>query len=483
MSISHSLSNALTGLTASSRMAELVSNNVANATNENYARREVELMSHSVGGRGAGVQVVAVHRMVDQALLSDRRQADASLGETTVKSNFYGQLEQLAGTPESADSLGARVAAFESSLIEAASRPDSLPRLQTVADSANALANQINRIGNGIQDMRMDAERQIEGQVDLLNKTITQVAEINQRIISARQTDMDTSALEDQRQTSIDRISSIVPLHVMQRENGAVALYTTRGTMLVDGHTSKVDFERTPKITATMEHPGLLQGLTVNGKEIREAGRGSSLGGGSLGALFQMRDEIAVEAQTRIDAVALDLVGRFGDDALDDTLAPGEEGLFVDQGPTPPLTPEVGLASRIKVHANVLPSAGGDLRLLRDGINAVAAGDVGDASRIQNMIDAMSALTTPATGAFMANQTVSGIAGDFVSGIGAHRQSAELDTTFATTRQETLRQRQLADGVDTDAEMQKLMMIEQAYAANARVMTVVDEMMRTLMGI
>jgi flagellar hook-associated protein 1 len=37
--------------------------------------------------------------------------------------------------------------------------------------------------------------------------------------------------------------------------------------------------------------------------------------------------------------------------------------------------------------------------------------------------------------------------------------------------------------VDTDAELQDLMLIEQHYAANARVMTVVDELMQRLLNI
>lgn len=41
---------------------------------------------------------------------------------------------------------------------------------------------------------------------------------------------------------------------------------------------------------------------------------------------------------------------------------------------------------------------------------------------------------------------------------------------------------ELAQGVDTDAEMQKLMIIEQAFAANAQVVTATDEMLQLLLG-
>ena len=105
MSLTYSITNAMSGLVATSRSAEVVSNNVANATTEGYARREIDLSARNVGGRGAGVSVDGVRRVVDEALLRDRRLADASVGDSSVKSEFYASLERLIGTPEDGGSL------------------------------------------------------------------------------------------------------------------------------------------------------------------------------------------------------------------------------------------------------------------------------------------------------------------------------------------------------------------------------------------
>ena len=42
---------------------------------------------------------------------------------------------------------------------------------------------------------------------------------------------------------------------------------------------------------------------------------------------------------------------------------------------------------------------------------------------------------------------------------------------------------ELTQGVDTDAELQELMQVEQAYSANARVMQTMDELLKKLMGL
>ena len=53
MTISSALSNALSGLAASSRAIGVVSTNVANATSDGYGRREIELASRSAETVGA----------------------------------------------------------------------------------------------------------------------------------------------------------------------------------------------------------------------------------------------------------------------------------------------------------------------------------------------------------------------------------------------------------------------------------------------
>ena len=77
----------------------------------------------------------------------------------------------------------------------------------------------------------------------------------------------------------------------------------------------------------------------------------------------------------------------------------------------------------------------------------------------------------------------SGLVGDLVSFISADRQTAESSATYEGARAETLTVQELEGGVDTDQEMQKLILVEQAYAANARVVQTIDELLQSLLRI
>lgn len=484
MSLSASLANALTGLTASARAASVVSSNVSNALTEGYARREVNLSPQSLGGTGAGVKVDSVTRVVDRALLSDRRLADAEAGNTRLKSGFLGRIEDLTGTPEDANSLSARIAALESSLVQAASRPDSQARLQSVVDAANGVTSQLNRLTDALQQERMDADAGIARQVKTLNDSLAGIDRLNAEILAATASGHDATALMDQRQIMIDKVAEIVPVREALRDRGQITLYTTGGAILLEGSPALIGFTPVGVITPDMSiGSGALSGFTINGQPV-PSGDDGVLGGGTLGALVAIRDDLGPAAQAQLDAVARDLIERFESSGVDPTLASGQPGLLTDNGaPFDPLFEE-GLAGRIALNGLVDPNQGGQLWRLRDGLGAATAGNVGDATLLTALGSALATARSPASGNFIgAARSASGLAADLLSGFSGARQAEESRESFATARQDALTEMQLSQGVDTDAEMQTLLMVEQSYAANARVLQTIDDLIQQLIGL
>lgn len=79
--------------------------------------------------------------------------------------------------------------------------------------------------------------------------------------------------------------------------------------------------------------------------------------------------------------------------------------------------------------------------------------------------------------------TVSDIATTLVSTHQSLRADAEAATATTQAAGETISaSRANFEGVNIDDEMQKLLLVEQSYAANARVMTAISEMMDELIN-
>lgn len=485
MSVTSALASALTGIQATSRQAEAISSNVANATTPGYGHRSVALSAMEIGGTGQGVRVRGVQRDIDQFLINDRRIAQSAAGDRETRSAFLKRLEEIVGTPESTGSLVGRINALDSALLEASSRPESEARLTAAVSAAGDLARGLNEASDAIQTERAKADRQIATSVELLNTSLKQMRELNTQIRGFSGAGRDISALLDQRQQVVDRISDLVPVREVARDHNQVALMTTGGAVLLDGVESEFGFTAVNTIVPemTIDSSGL-SGLTMNGRPMATKGDASLIQGGELAALFAVRDDLAVEGQARLDALARDLAERFADPAIDPTLTPGDPGLFTDGGAFFVATDEPGLSARISINALVDPGQGGLVTRLRDGLQSATVGPSGHAANLVALSEALGdARPTASTTLPIASRSLPGLAADILSLTSTDRLSADTETAFTAARYSALDEMERAGGVDTDKEMQALLVVEKNYAANAKVLQTVNDMIDTLLGL
>jgi len=313
---------------------------------------------------------------------------------------------------------------------------------------------------------------------------LQRVDDLNARIVTTKVSGNSTAPLFDQRQVLVDEIATMIPVREVPREDGKVSLFTTGGAIILDSEPAVFDFAPVNLTTPYMSvSAGSLSGLTMNGKPISTDAETGPLRGGCLIAAFEVRDVTAPEMQDRLDALAQDLIERFEDPTVDATRLPGDPGLFTDGGaPFDPLA-TTGLAQRLELNAGVDPAAGGAAFRLRDGLGAATAGNVGDAGLLKDLATALDVSRQAPTGLGSGSDSASSLAGRLTSAIAVDRANADLDQSFTASQQSELRALEGAQGVDTDAELQALMLIEQVYAANAQVMQTVDDMLAELMRI
>lgn len=485
MSITSALSNALSGLNVASRGVEIVSDNVANAQTEGYAKRELAISARTIGGYGAGVKIDGIERRVDTVLLQERRTSQGSLGQADTLSKGLARLEANFGDPTEPGSLTQRVAQLSSDLISASSRPDSTARLDLAVQTAGGLADYLNDMSRNVQEVRRTADQAIAQDVDVINQALEQIAEIDERVVRLGQGQRDVTGLLDERQAAVDQISSILPIREAVQSNGKIELFTSGGAILYDGRPAVVEFSPKHTIEADLTLAGGdLSAVTINGVSYSSEMNASKIKGGSLYANFVLRDQVAVEAQTNLDAFARDLIERFQDPSVDATLAAGDPGLFADGTLAFDPVDEVGVAGRIALNSNLDPSTGGAAWRLRDGLGAAITGPTGDATLLTALQSRLDETRTVASGAANgANLTTAALSAEIQSIASVARQDADRTLAYEAAQFDTLQEAELRNGVDTDEELRNLLLLEQAYAANARVISTVDDLLNTLLRI
>ena len=270
MSISAAFANALSGLAAASRRTDVISGNVANAMTEGYARRETLLAADTLGGRGAGVRVADVRRVEDPRATADRREAEAASGGAGVAAAAEARLLAAVGDHGAPGALPALSTKLETTLRALADAPESASLRSAALDAAKDLARGVNRAAAETARLRMDADAAIAREVASVNAALKRIEDLNGEIRAESAVGGRVAALQEARQRDIDLIAEAIPVRTVQREGGALALFTANGAVLLDGRASELGFRATGVITADMTlSGGALSGLSLDGRPVR----------------------------------------------------------------------------------------------------------------------------------------------------------------------------------------------------------------------
>jgi len=490
MSLTRALNTAYSGLSSSSYRADIASNNIANANSPDYVRRNVVTAENTVGGKGNGVRIIGVDRAQDYELSRLRRDADAAAGRSEILASTYTQLNREIGAPGDAYGLFSAYENLESSLRDLAVTPESPALQNSVLSASREIVDQFNSLAVQNNERRVRADDNIARDVNTVNSALNRLHELNGDIASFRAGDGGAAALEDERQSLISTIAEIIPVKDIRREGGIVDIVSSEGVFLLSsGSVKPLEFTAVGAIGPTSDYAtgvGNLSGLRVGNQDLTPGQTGSfSVSSGRLAGYFAVRDSVVPAFSAQLDSLAGDLITRVSQDAIDPTKTAGDPGLFTDAGLAFDPLNTVGAAGRLRLNAAVDPVQGGLTSRLRDGLGAVTEGPSGQAEILNGLLGALTSRTAaPTQTALNGNFSTSELIAGITSIIGENQVRNDALSAGATARANVLSDAEFqAGGVDTDNELQSLLLIEQSYAANARVIQTIGDMMDRLLQI
>ncbi|MGH1422075.1 MAG: flagellar hook-associated protein FlgK [Hyphomonas sp.] len=480
MSLSSAINSARSGLQVSSQRAETVATNVANAATPGYVRRSVSVSETIAGQQTTGVTSNGIVRAGNEVISGERRELSSDLSQSNVLSSAWASLSTSIGDTSDGAGLFQSIADFESAITVAAATPESTSAAANLLSTATGLTQQLNSLSTVAIDMRREADREIATGVETVNTALRQIQELNSDLAAVNPTSEQASVIRDERGRVLDQISEYISIQTYPRESGAIDVLTTEGVYLVAGTARQIEFDPSAVFQPDQTLAGgQLSGISVEGIDLTPGANSfGAISSGMFGALFQLRDTDVPQFSAQLDAVADDLITRLSDDSIDPTKTPGEYGLFVDPSPLD----GVGVAGRIAVNAAVDPAQGGLLSRLRDGLEATGTGPEGNATILNAMLNAVTTVGAVSNGSISGSYSSTELAAHISSLTGQSRISHESINSSIQAQHQALQEAELSEtGVDIDVQMQDLLLIEQAYAANARVIEVASQMINRLM--
>ena len=491
MGLNAALGIASGGLANINGQLALVSQNIANASTPQYAAEISTQASVTANGEGLGVHSGPATRLVDAGLQASVFNENAVVSGLQTKQTALQTIDAVQGTPGQSNDLASLLANVQDQFSTLLTDPSNQAQQSQVVSSARSLAKQINTLSNTYTAQRQVAQTSLVANLQTLDNTLDNIGTLNQQIIAGKSIGNSTADLENQRDADVQTLSQLVSVKTLVQPNGDMLVTTSAGLMLPTRNAASQLMTSDASIGTGSWYPGGgIPPISLGGADVT-----NQFQGGSIGGALELRDNTLPTCQAELDEFSQNLASRFAAQGL--ALFTDPSGAVPVSAAPPVQSGYVGFAATIEVN----PAAQTDPALVRDGTAAPPTGLAGYNTVIENVLDytfgseQSSGVPQPpshTTGLgpggtlnapYTAPPTIGGIAATLVAAQAQESASTSSQLTTEQAVQTTLANKlATGSGVSMDTEMSNMIALQDAYGANARVITTIQTMWSQLLS-
>ena len=468
--------------------------NIANANTQGYTRQIANLkattpLSIPVTGRnlsvGTGVTLDTITRARDAFVDRQFRWETSKQQYWEAKQDSLTKVEDIINEP-SDNSLSNDLNQFWVAWSDLSKDPQNAGARAVVKERTLTLTDSLHAIATQISDKQKDLDSQVNVQIKQINVYANQIKDLNDQIKQAEVSGDNPNDLRDGRDNLVDELSKLVSVRVTETKDPN---FTDRQVNIY-----KVDIGKETTPPQTLVDDGVvnqIEGVTIqSGIDIGFGGNdittlqwvGGSPNGcsgaldlglnmGTLQANIEIRDTYLQETLLpKYDSLAMGIVSAVNELHGNGTTETGTTNDFFNS--------ENLTASTISLDSSI------------DDINNIVTGDgtAGDgsiATKISSLSGGWSSLSSAsqATNKAAYGTSLGDYYGATVAQLGvdvqqANRMKAGEDILVTNVTN----QRESYSGVSLDEEMTNLVKFQKSYSAAARMVTMMDDMLGTLMN-
>jgi flagellar hook-associated protein 1 FlgK len=498
----------------------VVSHNVANASTAGYAEETSTQVSLDAGGIGMGVQTGVTIRTVNQAIQSDLFSQNATVSDLEFTQQALAPVDSILGTVAQGNDISSLLGTLQDGFSTLSNDPSNVAQQSQIVSEAQLLAAGINTLSATYTSARQAAQDDLVAAVGTLNAALDDIGTLSDEIIKDHNAGLSVADLENQRDAQYTTVSSLLNVRFIPQSNGDVLVETADGLTLPT-HSGPSVLSTTGAIVGPND--GSASAVTIGGTDIT-----SQLLGGRIGADITLRDSTLPTYQAELDEFAYTLSTRFSN-----------QGLTLFTKPDGTIPSAVNASSAVQnnylgysAEITVNPAVVSNPSLVRDGNNTITnsteptsngidpatggstgaasftpnpTGDAGFEGLISNILtytfganaysDGSETLAWPTAnttglgpnGNLSATYTAPPTLGDLASALVSGQSQIIGDTTTQLTNEQAFQstlQTQLSSGsgVSIDNEMSNMLQLQNAYGANAKIITAVQALFADILA-
>ena len=436
---------------------DLTNKNINNLDNKDYSRERAVFNELS----GFGVTMAEAHRIYDRRyfdrFVHENQQMhyyqEASSSLDTIQNIF----NDIHGTGFAKD-----MDAYYHALNDIIAEPENIPARTNFLEKAKVLISKFKGSYEALQNEKTNLQQSIQQDIETLNQLNNSLAKINQKIANQPSillpNQEERNTLLNQRDKLIKQISSMIDTKVRYNPNGTADLFSAKGQALViaDKH-FQLSFEK--------EEKDLGNGLSTYSTKIQIGGveLSDEIRSGKLGAKLQIQENID-DTMQKLNRLVIEFAKKQNDVHKTGYDLNGTQGqtLFAPDDNTLNIsTIEVAITDPKQIAAS--------------SIEGTPANNENAQQLLSTQKEAISNLDDQTFYDYYAQIVAAlGVQKSYMESM--HEQSAQMVDTIDRKLQEI-------GGVNLDEELINLTQLQRSYQASARVLSVTDELLQTVMNI
>ncbi|MCX6135299.1 MAG: flagellar hook-associated protein FlgK [Ignavibacteriales bacterium] len=431
---------------------DVTSHNISNASTAGYTRQRLQLAAtpptrEGFGYVGTGVAAIGVQRIrqsfVDQQIWNTNQ----FLSKSSTQENVLSQIEAAFNEPTDAG-VGSLINSFFNSFQDLSLHPEDSSFRNAVVQKAGAMNDGFHRITSSLDQLKNDLVLDAQTKVDQINVLVREIYDTGKRITALEAGGLDANDMRDSRDGKIEELAKLANIKVSDDGQGGTLI--TLGTAFVE---DKAGY-------STLQ-------VGVSGSQLQVTVSGTSsvvdISSGDLGGILETRNAQIPAYQSKLDSLASAIITSIN--------AVHTTGYGLG---TPPPTGNNFFTGVDARSVNVDPAIVANLNLV------AASGDGAPGNNtIALALSAVSSQKVLSGGSTTIQQYYANLVSDIGSTIQTVRNTSESQTLVLKQLEN---QRDSISGVSIDEEMVQLLKFQNGFNAAAKVITTVNQMYQTMLG-
>lgn len=484
---------ALKALSVSQQAIEVTGHNIANANTTGYTRQRLMTVSiepatgierfaaNALSRIGGGVAVKSVDQIRNPFLDGQYRQETSLGSEWSTRADGLGYVESLFNEMSNTG-LTEAMTQFSASLQELAKSPAASENRTNVLQNAISLTETLQHYSNQLFEKQAELDQTVSVVTGQINTIAQSIADLNSQIAQYELNGQQANDLRDQRNNQLDSLAVLTNFTSIENNKGQLQI-RLGDQLLVDHETVRqLTNEKTVANPLNGEANALYSVIWAdNGTDV-------TINSGSLRGTLDFRDGATQNdvgmpyLSQQLDRLTVGLADSFNQIHQAGWTLPdlnnGETSVTGIAFFTTELD-EFGVAKPMTAaNIRVNPAIENNLGLIAASNQQITSNAMaGNNKNALALIDIFSRDDLPGIGSF------SGFINGFISTIAVEANQANNRTANQKVLTDSLDQQRLSiTGVSLDEEMTNLVKYQHSYAAAARLITTIDEMLDTLIN-